>query len=461
MPIKKEDFEIIKKIAKSVDEQGGKVYFVGGCVRDKIMGKDFSDVDIEVHGIDVPALEDILDKNGQKTEFGKSFGVYSLKGCSIDIAMPRREHLTGCKHTDFKIDVDPFLGTEKAARRRDFTMNALMEDVLSGEVCDHFGGVCDIKNGVVRHVDSQTFIEDPLRVLRAAQFAARFDFEIADETRNLCSGMDLTSLSGERVFGETKKALLMAKNPSRFFKELKKMGQLDFWFSDVKKLIGIPQNPKHHKEGDVFVHTMLVLDEAAKKRDAAVNPLGFMFSALCHDFGKITATKTVNGALHSYNHEKEGLPISREFMQKLTDEKALTRYVLNMVEMHMQPSVLAADNSSVKSTNKMFDNSAAPFDLIQLSLADNSGKIPVRDYEKTETFLIERLEIYNDYMSRPCVSGADLVKAGLTPGPEFTKLLDYAHKLHLAGVPKDAALKQTLAYNRINPQSRGRGGSLL
>ncbi|MBE7013560.1 MAG: HD domain-containing protein, partial [Ruminococcaceae bacterium] len=250
----------------------------------------------------------------------------------------------------------------------------------------------------------------------------------------------------ERVLVELMKALLKADKPSIFFRQLKNMGQLDFWFSRVSELVGIPQNPKYHQEGDVFTHTMMVLDEAAKKRDKVKNPVGFMLSALTHDLGKITATKTEMGELHSYMHEKEGLPLAKEFLHRLTNEKNLIRYVLNMIENHMRPNTLAADNSSVKATNKMFDASCEPFDLIQLALADSMGKTPRGEYEKAEKFLLERLEVYNEIMSRPFVEGADLIKAGLTPGAEFTKLLDYAHKLRLAGVKKESALKQTLAY---------------
>lgn len=438
--------DIISQIAVAVKKKNGNVYFVGGCVRDKIMGIESKDIDIEIHGIDIVSLEEILDGIGEKLEFGKSFGVYNIRGCSIDIALPRKESCIGNKHTDFKVDVDPFLGTYKAAQRRDFTINAIMEDVISGEIIDHFNGISDLKNGIIRHIDDNTFTEDPLRVFRASQFAARFNFDIAEETKNLCRTIDLTFLSHERVFEELKKALLKSMKPSIFFESLKQMNQLNFWFARVFDLIDVPQNSDFHQEGDVFIHTMMVLDEAAQKRSKTKNQLGFMLAALTHDFGKITATKLENGKLHSHKHEKSGIPIAKEFLCKLTNEKNLIRYVLNMVEQHMKPIILAADGSSIKATNKMFDSSAEPYDLIQLSIADSLGKIPIGRIMESEHFLMERLKIYEEYMSRPFVEGSDLIKAGLTPGPEFTKLLNYAHKLRLAGVEKELALKQTLAY---------------
>ena len=190
------------KIAERVADAGGRAYCVGGFVRDKIMGRPCEDVDIEVHGISPDRLREILGGLGTPLSYGQSFGIYSLAGSGIDVAMPRREKKTGSKHTDFEVDVDPFIGTEEAARRRDFTINALMEDILSGEVIDHFGGLGDIRSGIIRHVDERTFAEDPLRVLRAAMFAARFGFEAAPETIELCRGMDLSDLSKERIEGE-------------------------------------------------------------------------------------------------------------------------------------------------------------------------------------------------------------------------------------------------------------------
>ncbi len=448
MLLKDEEAVIISRIAQAVHKKGGRVFFVGGCVRDKMMGIDSKDIDIEVHGIETSVLEEILDVNGQKIEFGKSFGVYNLKGCSIDIAMPRKESCIGNRHTDFKIDVDPFLGTQKAAKRRDFTVNAIMEDVISGELIDHFGGAEDLRNGIIRHIDDKSFAEDPLRVFRAAQFSARFDFEIADETKKLCRKMEVSALSRERVFEELKKALMKAEKPSVFFRQLYAMGHLEYWFSQVSALAGVEQSPKHHMEGDVFVHTMMVLDEAAKRRDRAKCPLGFMLAALTHDFGKAVATKKTDGEIRSINHEKEGIPLVKDFMHRLTSEKNLIRYVLNMVELHMRPNMLAADKSSVKATNKLFDTSVEAADLIQLAIADSAGKIPAGDFDQAEKFLSQRLTVYNEIMARPHVQGEDLIRLGISPGPEFKELLDYAHKLHLGGVPKEAALKQTMAYRK-------------
>ena len=234
---------IEKRIAELVKKAGGRTFYVGGYVRDRLLGIENKDVDIEVHGIEPDKLYEILKKLGTPLEYGNSFGVYSLKGYDIDIAMPRKERAIGKGHRDFKISVDPFIGYEEAARRRDFTINSIMEDVLNGELVDSFSGIEDLKKGVIRHIDDRTFVEDPLRVLRAAQFACRFGFEIAAETTGLCAGIDITTLSRERVEEELKKALVRGKRPSLFFTELEKMGQLDHWFREVKELMSVKQDP--------------------------------------------------------------------------------------------------------------------------------------------------------------------------------------------------------------------------
>lgn len=447
MPEEK-NLAMAKKIAVKISENGGTAYFVGGYVRDKLRGVENKDIDIEVHGITPQALEKILDTLGTRKEIGKSFGVYTLCHFNIDIAMPRKETATGRGHRDFKIDVAPFIGTKKAASRRDFTVNAIMQNILTEEIIDHFGGMKDLKAGILRHVNDETFGEDPLRVLRGAQFAARFGFEIAEETYNLCRNTELAPLSSERVFDEMKKALLKSPKPSVFFEELRKMNHLSVWFGELEMLIGIPQHTLHHQEGDVWNHTMMVLDEAAKRRDKAENSLYFMLSALSHDFGKASCTEFIKGNYHAYGHEESGLPRVKSFIHRLSNENALMRYALNMTRLHMKPNAFASDKSSIKATNKLFDEAISPNDLILLALCDGMGKIPQKPCGEIEAFLRERLLIFEEYMSRPYVTGQDLIKEGIALKEGFSKLIDYAHKLRLAGVSKESALSQVLAEYR-------------
>ena len=446
MNVYKTEAELAVAIAKAVYACGGVCYYVGGYVRDLLLDSENKDIDMEVHCIEPAALESILSQFGKVLTMGASFGIYNIKGYSLDIAMPRKETACGAGHRDFDVFVDPFIGTQNAAMRRDFTINALMQNVLTGEIVDHFNGRADLNNKVIRHVNDTSFAEDPLRVLRGAQFAARFDFKIANETISLCSRMDLTALSKERIETELKKALLKADKPSVFFKNLRKMNQLGYWFRELENIIGVPQNPQFHSEGDVWNHTMMVLDEAAKYRGNAESPFGFMLAALCHDFGKTVCTQIADDLIRSIGHEKEGLPLIEAFLRRITTETKLINYVLNLCVLHMKPNALAAMNASVKSTNKMFDQAQEPKALVYMAMADNYGRIIPDGITPHEEFLFERLAIYNDIMSKPFVQGKDLIEAGIKPDKKFGEYLEYAHKLRLAGVDKDSTLKQTLAY---------------
>lgn len=442
-----ENVAMAREIARAVAARGGRTFFVGGFVRDRQMGRTNKDVDLEVHGIPAQELVRILDTLGTHTQMGASFGVYGLKHYQLDIALPRKERLTGRGHRDFAIFTDPFLGTEKAAKRRDFTVNAMMEDVCTGELVDPFGGREDLKKGILRHVCSESFVEDPLRVLRCAQFAARFGFRVAEETIALCREMDLSTLPRERIYTELEKALMKSDKPSVFFETLRQMDQLSFWFQEVEALIGVPQDPVHHPEGDVWNHTMGVMDGAASLREQACHPVWLMLSALCHDLGKAYTTTREEGRIRSIGHERFLEPTTT-LLNRLTGERELKKYVENAVELHMFPNILAEENPSIKTTNRMFDRSICPEDLLLLSKADRIGQGMGDVYGAKEAFLRQRLAVYRQTMALPCVTGRDLIEAGAQPGKEFSQALDFAHKLHLAGIEKQTALKQTLGYLR-------------
>ena len=459
------DKTIIKKLAERVAELGGRAYFVGGIVRDEIMGRPIKDVDIEVHGISETILETVLKEIGKPIRFGSAFGVYSLAGHNIDIALPRSESKSGTSHRDFDIRIDPFIGIKEAARRRDFTMNALLKDVLTGEITDPYGGTEDIKNRIICHIDDRKFGEDPLRALRAAQFRSRFGFQVAPSTISICRTLDLRFLSAERVEMEMKKALLESRQPSEFFECLREMDQLGYWFQELEQLIGLEQNPVFHPEGDVWTHTMMVLDRAARFRPCVSDPYAFMLLALTHDLGKITTTEFVNGAIHAYGHELQGAEIAERFLDRVCHGNEIKRYIRNMLPNHMRPNKIAESKSAVKKTNRLFDDVVAPSDLIYFAICDKP-KLPhimlskenkedpsglYTESEKTREkeridFLFDRLEIYKTMMSEPYVTGKDLINNGITPGDDFSLILEYAHKLRLAGIPKESALKQTISY---------------
>ena len=451
MDTARREYETARQIAEAVSPLGGTAYLVGGCVRDRLRGAETKDIDLEVHGISPEKLEKILDSFGDRITIGESFGIYSLKGLSLDIAMPRKEKCLGRGHRDFAVSVDPFIGTYGAAMRRDFTVNALMENVLTGEITDHFGGRKDLECGILRHVNTDTFGEDPLRVLRAAQFAARFGFSVAEETLSLCQSMDLSSLARERVMAELEKALLQAAHPSVFFETLRKMNQLHGWFPELSALIGVPQNPRFHAEGDVWIHTMMVVDEAAPMKNRTVRPDGFMLAALSHDFGKAVCTETVSGEIHAYGHESLGIPLAEAFLNRLTAEQNLRDYVLSLVRYHMVPNILAEHRSAVRKTNRLYDSVPDPEALIFLAESDARGKIPPWENPERTSFLLERLKTYRETMERPYVTGKDLIDAGIQPCEQFRDYLSYAHKLRLAGIKRENALRETLAYIRRHP----------
>lgn len=448
------DKEMAIEIAKKVKEKGGRTFYVGGYVRDKFLGKDNKDIDIEIHEITPEELRNVLSELGTVTEMGASFGILGLKGYDIDIAQPRSEKDTGRGHRDFEIYVDPFIGYKQAAIRRDFTMNALMEDVLTGEVLDYFGGIEDLKTGTIKHVNDKTFVEDPLRVLRACQFAARFNMNLADETLELGQTMDLSTLPRERIYGELQKALLKSNHPSIFFENLRFMNQLNDWFPELKALIGCEQSLKWHPEGDVWNHTMLVLDYAAKLRDKAVYPEALMLAALCHDFGKPEATTNKDGKIQAIGHECKGIPIAEHFLDRVVHENDINKYVLNMVELHMKPNQYASPtlpHPKKKSTNALFDDSICPNDLLFLAKADHFGRGIQEEYSKQEDFLRERLDWYeNNTKNMPQVTGTDLIELGLKPGPAFKKILNYTHNLWLCNIPKERALRQTIGEFHLN-----------
>jgi len=437
---------LAEKLATLAAQNGGRAYYVGGCVRDALLGIESGDVDVEVHGVNRQKLEAIIDTLGTRLEYGKSFGIYSIAGSSLDIAMPRKERATGKGHRSFDIDVDAFLGEMNAARRRDFTVNALMQDVLTGRILDFFGGTDDIRNKTLRHIDKDTFVEDPLRVFRAAQFAARFGFTVSEETIELCRGIDVSTLSSERVYLELEKALTKSPKPSVFFDVLRKMNKLSPFFAELEALIGIKQNPKYHTEGDAYTHTMMVIDAAASFRDKVNDKTAFMLAATCHDLGKAVSTEYESGNYHAYGHEKKSVALADTLLRRLTNEKAVIKYVKNLTALHMKPNALAGANASLKSTNKMFDESIDPEALIYLGVSDGIGKLPASP--SNEEFLFKRLDTFREIMARPFVTGDDLVSSGVVPSESFSEILSYAHKLRLAGVEKESALRQTLAYAR-------------
>ena len=256
------------EIARAVRDAGGRALVVGGWVRDHLLGTGSKDVDIEVSGLDVERLESVLAGFGRVHAVGRAFGVFRVGGIDVDFSLPRRDSKHGPGHRGFDVTPDPSLGFAQAARRRDLTVNSIGIDPLTGEVLDPHGGRRDLERRVLRATDPERFPEDPLRGLRVAQLAARLEMAPDEELVALCRALDLGELSGERVFDELAKLLLRAAKPSIGFRFLEDSGQLRF-FPELDALRGVPQDPEWHPEGDVWVHTLMVLDAAASLRGGA------------------------------------------------------------------------------------------------------------------------------------------------------------------------------------------------
>lgn len=350
---------LIYDIAKKIAEAKGRAFLVGGSVRDELLNKDIVDYDIEVFNLKEEELEEILSSFGTILKIGKSFAIYSLAHHNIDIALPRKEKKIGSSHRDFLIEADPYLSYKEASVRRDFTMNALMKDILSGEILDYHGGIQDIKNKIIRHIDDKRFIEDPLRVLRACRFNATLGFEINDETLKLCSEIDIKGLSKERVKEELDKALA-SDNAYDFFKSLKMMNQNEYFF----KGLVIDERLKNH------------LDRARDYRDKVYNYLYFSYFLLCIDI------EDING-----------------FIKTLTNERQLINYI------NRQISIIKYfdDLNDIKELILMIDEFKHSEDSLSLLKVVYPDK-----YE-----LIEEIKIkYKSFKDKKRLRGDDLLRMG-------------------------------------------------
>ena len=438
--------EMIGKIAQRAHALGGRALLVGGCVRDEILGIPCYDIDCEVHGIEPAQLKELLSEIGEIDEGGVSYGIFTLKGTGLDIALPRRETRTGPGHKDFDVHVEPMLSPKEAAARRDFTINAIMRDALTGEYIDPYGGMEDLKHGVLRAVPGGQFEEDPLRVLRGAQFAARFHLTPDEETMHMMRRMPVNMLSPGRVHMEMKKALLMAKEPDVFFRVLEQANALEYWFAELAALRKAPQNPVYHSEGDAFEHTMMTLNAAAEMRDSMSDPFAFMLAALCHDLGKAVSTrKNDKGAWASIGHEHTGVPLCEKMLARLHVSRNIIAYVQNMCALHMRVHTCYYGKARVSRTNVLFDESVHPQELSWLVVCDSRGTgKPRSDADKEEAFIFERLAAYQSVIAEGMPTAKMLIEMGVKPGPEMKKALAYAREQRLCGKTVEKAVSDAL-----------------
>lgn len=434
-------------LAQSVRESGGRAMLVGGCVRDEIMGIVHKDWDVEVYGVAPARLREILDEIGEVNIVGEAFTVYKI-GSDLDVSIPRRERKVASGHRGFVVEGDPDMSFDEACSRRDFTINAILKDALTGEIVDPFDGLGDIDRKVLRMVSRETFAEDSLRVLRAAQFAARFEFEIDAETVELCSTIDVTDLPKERVWGEFEKLLLIARKPSIGLKWLYDLGVVRQIFPEIQALVGVAQEPEWHPEGDVDVHTLMVVDEARKLINELDHPrkVSVMLGALAHDFGKPPTTEFIDGRTRSRGHDEAGVEPTFSFLDKLgiftLDGYDVRNQIAQLVRYHLKPGEYYKAKTPVgDGAFRRLARKVEPDLLYRVAKADSLGRnpdsLPKEKWfgSEAQEWFIERvheLEIEKKAPD-PILMGRHLIELGLEPSPKFKQILDAVYELQLDG----------------------------
>lgn len=439
--------EKVLLLARAIHEAGGRALLVGGCVRDELMGKQPKDWDLEVYELEAVRLREILDQLGSVNVVGESFTVYKL-GHDLDVSIPRRERKAGRGHKGFVIEGDPAMSIAEATRRRDFTINAILQDPLTGELIDPYDGQRDVRHRVLRHVSSDTFTEDSLRVLRAAQFAARFEFDIDPNTVELCRSVDLSDLPAERIWGELEKLVLQAQRPSIGFEWLHRLGAIEQLFPEIQSLIGVPQDPQWHPEGDVFVHTKLAVDRARELIDELDYPrqVTVMLATLAHDFGKPATTEFLEGRWRSRGHEEAGVPPAESFLGRINvhtlDGYNVRGQVIALVRDHLKPGEFYKKRDEIgEGAFRRLARRCEPDLLYRVAKADSLGRnaewVPREKWygaEAQEWFIQRTRELQVEQRPPdPLLLGRHLLELGLQPGPRVGEITRAVYEMQLDG----------------------------
>jgi tRNA nucleotidyltransferase (CCA-adding enzyme) len=429
---------LAREIATAVKSAGGRALVVGGFVRDRLLGIEAKDLDLEVFGIPAERLPEVIAPFGRVQAVGQSFPVFKVG--PIDVSLPRRESKTGRGHKGFTVHGDPWLPFEEAARRRDFTINAVGWDPLIDEFIDPFGGRADLEAQRLRVVDPRTFGDDSLRVLRAVQLAARFSLTVDANTRALFRTIRLDDLPGERIWGEIEKLLLQAARPSIGLALALDIGVIDALLPELRTLVGCPQEPEWHPEGDVWVHTLLVIDEARAGIDdfSRAGKVAIMLGAVCHDLGKPPTTAVIDGRIRSLGHEEAGVPIAAALLDRLNlyavDGVDVRRDILGIVAHHLKPGAWfkAADVG-----DGAFRRLAQKVNLellARVARADCMGRGGRFDCSAMDWFRDRARRLGVEHQPPPPILlGRHLIELGMAPGPEMGRLLKQVYERQLDG----------------------------
>lgn len=429
----------LETVSKLARDNGGKALVVGGCVRDAILDRLSKELDIEVHGISWDRLVKILSDCFPIDLVGQSFQVIKIRGLLLDVSIPRRESKVGSGHKGFETLGDPDMDPEEALSRRDFTINSMAFDPVSNNLIDPFNGLQDIKKRILRHT-SEKFIEDPLRVLRGMQLAARLDLHVAPETVALSHSMSPEGLPKERIFGEWRELILNGEKPSRGLSFLRECGWVQY-FPEIEALIGCEQDREWHPEGDVWDHTLVSMDAFAQERlNDDKEDLIVGLAVLCHDLGKPATTKVEDGRIRSKGHDVAGEDPTRSFLQGLTHQGDLVKEIIPLVSAHLRPRKFFKANVSDSAIRRLAKNVGRIDRLVRVAKADACGSNPGSiDLFQAGEWLLDRariLEVENS-IPKPIVMGRHLIKIGLIPGLNFEPILSACYNAQIDGEFKE------------------------
>ena len=428
-------------IARAVRDAGGRALVVGGWVRDHLIdpGHEPDNLDLEVFAVPAGSLRTLLEPFGRVEAVGESFQVYKIG--AIDVSLPRRDSKAGRGHRGFIVTGDPDMSIEEAARRRDFTVNAISWDPLTGEYFDPFDGRGDLERRVLRVVDPQTFADDSLRVLRAVQFAARLELTLHEATAALCRQIPLDDLPSERVWGEIEK-LLFARRPSIGFALAMDLGVVARLFPELQALSGCIQEPEWHPEGDVWVHTLQVIDQARTRIDDLPRPqqLAVMLGAVCHDLGKPATTAFIDGRIRSMDHEEQGVPPATALLDRLNvrtiDGYDVRQQVLGITAQHLKPGSWFKVRDEVG--DGAFRRLAHKVDLellARVAKSDCEGRKPGQfDCTAMDWFLERARALGVEHRPpEPILLGRHLLALGMKPGPRVGDILKTVYEQQMDG----------------------------
>lgn len=429
----------LEQLVRLVSLFKGRVFLTGGALRNRLLGRPEGDRDYEVHGLITTKLHSQLCQVFENVRWvGKSFPVFHVRledGSHIDFSIPRRNGIPIHTVNDPGRLLAPFIGIAEAQRGRDFTIDAIYRDEATGEMIDHFGGRTDLERKIIRHVDPATFPDDPVRVLRAGRLSAELGFDIAEETEKLCREIDLGGVAPERLYSEWTKLLLQSPRPSVGVEAFRRLGAFRL-FPELEEMRGVPQDPEFHPEGDVYTHTLMVLDEAAEitRGMEETDRLVVLLGALCHDMGKPATTERLpSGQITSHKHTVVGIDIALGFLRRLTADHRILETVPKLVFHHLDHlNAFAMGDKAVRRLRM----SIGPHFLIPLIRADTWGRTGGREDSKGNA-LVDRLEerfaSLSPELDPPLIKGRHLIRLGLVPGPRFGEILGRVYELQLEG----------------------------